>query len=200
LNTCAAGRFDRQISIDRPDIVGREAIFRVHLAKIKLDKAVEFYSERLAALTPGFAGADIANVANEAALMAARANKDAVGMADFESAVDRVIGGLEKKNKVGVGAGGWVEGCGPIGEWWVCGCVGGWVGCFGVGVGRFGRRENGDEVCALLYLVLLESLPTSSLPPCSSSAHLPCLPAFRACLPARPAGDQQGGAPHRGLP
>lgn len=100
-----AGRFDRQISIDRPDIIGREAIFRVHLAKIKLDKAVEFYSERLAALTPGFAGADIANVANEAALMAARADKDAVGMADFESAVDRVIGGLEKKNKVG-GAGG----------------------------------------------------------------------------------------------
>lgn len=94
------GRFDRQISIDRPDIIGREQIFRVHLAKIKLDKAVEYYSERLAALTPGFAGADIANVTNEAALMAARGNKDAVGMADFESAVDRVIGGLEKKNKV----------------------------------------------------------------------------------------------------
>ncbi len=58
------------------------------------------YSERLAALTPGFAGADIANVANEAALIAARGAKDAVGMVDFESAVDRVIGGLEKKNKV----------------------------------------------------------------------------------------------------
>ena len=61
---------------------------------------MEHYSERLAALTPGFAGADIANVANEAALIAARAQKDAVGMVDFENAVDRVIGGLEKKNKV----------------------------------------------------------------------------------------------------
>ena len=119
--TRPAGRFDRQISIDRPDIVGREAIFRVHLAKIKLDKAVEFYSERLAALTPGFAGADIANVANEAALMAARANKDAVGMADFESAVDRVIGGLEKKNKVGkwvplAGCRGWLPVGGRVGK------------------------------------------------------------------------------------
>lgn len=94
------GRFDRQVSIDRPDINGREEIFRVHLKNIKLDKPVEFYSERLAALTPGFAGADIANVCNEAALIAARGNKDAISMADFESAVDRVIGGLEKKNKV----------------------------------------------------------------------------------------------------
>lgn len=94
------GRFDRQVSIDRPDINGREEIFRVHLKKIKLDKPVEHYSERLAALTPGFAGADIANVCNEAALIAARANKDAISMVDFESAVDRVIGGLEKKNKV----------------------------------------------------------------------------------------------------
>lgn len=94
------GRFDRQISIDRPDINGREQIFRVHLAKIKLDQPVEFYSERLAALTPGFAGADIANVCNEAALIAARTDKTSVGMEDFESAVDRVIGGLEKKNKV----------------------------------------------------------------------------------------------------
>lgn len=97
--TCGC-RFDRQISIDRPDITGREHIFRIHLAKLKLDKPMEHYSERLAALTPGFAGADIANVANEAALIAARAQKDAVGMVDFESAVDRVIGGLEKKNKV----------------------------------------------------------------------------------------------------
>ncbi|KAL0056074.1 hypothetical protein WJX82_007524 [Trebouxia sp. C0006] len=94
------GRFDRQISIDRPDITGREHIFRIHLAKLKLDKPMTHYSERLAALTPGFAGADIANVANEAALIAARGAKDAVGMVDFESAVDRVIGGLEKKNKV----------------------------------------------------------------------------------------------------
>ena len=94
------GRFDRQISIDRPDIIGREHIFRVHLAKIKLDKPLEHYSERLAALTPGFAGADVANVCNEAALIAARGNKNAVAMIDFENAVDRVIGGLEKKNKV----------------------------------------------------------------------------------------------------
>jgi SpoVK/Ycf46/Vps4 family AAA+-type ATPase len=70
-----SGRFDRQIAIDRPDINGREAIFRVHLARITLDKDVGFYSERLAALTPGFAGADIANVCNEAALVAARSNK-----------------------------------------------------------------------------------------------------------------------------
>lgn len=94
------GRFDRQVSIDRPDINGREEIFRVHLKKIRLDKPIDHYSERLAALTPGFAGADIANVCNEAALIAARANKDAVTMYDFENAVDRVIGGLEKKNKV----------------------------------------------------------------------------------------------------
>ena len=97
---CRAYRFDRQISIDRPDITGREHIFRIHLAKLKLDKPMEHYSERLAALTPGFAGADIANVTNEAALIAARGAKDAVGMIDFEAAVDRVIGGLEKKNKV----------------------------------------------------------------------------------------------------
>lgn len=94
------GRFDRQVSIDRPDINGREEIFRVHLKKIRLDQPIDHYSERLAALTPGFAGADIANVCNEAALIAARANKDAVTMLDFENAVDRVIGGLEKKNKV----------------------------------------------------------------------------------------------------
>ena len=94
------GRFDRQISIDRPDVVGREAIFRIHLRKLRLDKEVGHYSERLAALTPGFAGADIANVANEAALIAARRGAPAVAMRDFESAVDRVIGGLEKKNKV----------------------------------------------------------------------------------------------------
>jgi AFG3 family protein len=94
------GRFDRQISLDRPDINGREQIFRVHLAKIRLDAPVDAYSERLAALTPGFAGADIANVCNEAALIAARGDKAAVGLADFEAAVDRVIGGLEKKHKV----------------------------------------------------------------------------------------------------
>ncbi|MEW5297394.1 MAG: hypothetical protein WDW36_000604 [Sanguina aurantia] len=94
------GRFDRTITVDVPDINGREQIFRVHLAKIKLTKAVEFYSERLSALTPGMAGADIANVCNEAALVAARANKESVDLIDFETAIDRVIGGLEKKNKV----------------------------------------------------------------------------------------------------
>ena len=74
---------------------------RVHLAKLKLVKPVEFYSERLAALTPGMSGADIANICNEAALVAARTEKEAVDMIDFETAIDRVIGGLEKKNKVG---------------------------------------------------------------------------------------------------
>ena len=94
------GRFDRQISLDRPDINGRKQIFGVHLAKIKTEKETDFYKERLAALTPGFAGADIANVCNEAALIAAREAKDFVQQIDFENAIDRVIGGLEKKNKV----------------------------------------------------------------------------------------------------
>ena len=93
-----AGRFDRQISIDKPDIVGREAIFKVHLEPIKTADDIE--PKKLAAQTPGFAGADIANVCNEAALIAARRNKDAVDMQDFQDAVDRVIGGLEKKNKI----------------------------------------------------------------------------------------------------
>lgn len=73
---------------------------RVHLAKIKLDKPIEHYAPRLAALTPGFAGADIANVVNEAALVAARTNRDSVTLADFETAADRIIAGLEKRNKV----------------------------------------------------------------------------------------------------
>jgi len=94
------GRFDRQITIDRPDIRGREQIFRVHLAKVTLHNPLEYYSERLAALTPGFSGADIANVCNEAALIAARNGRPDVDMQEFEAAVDRVIGGLEKKNKV----------------------------------------------------------------------------------------------------
>uniref|UniRef100_A0A7S0RHV4 AAA+ ATPase domain-containing protein n=1 Tax=Pyramimonas obovata TaxID=1411642 RepID=A0A7S0RHV4_9CHLO len=94
------GRFDRQITIDRPDIKGREQIFQVHLKQLKLDEDKEYYSQRLSALTPGFAGADIANVCNEAALVAARASKESIGMRDFEQAVDRIIGGLEKKNKV----------------------------------------------------------------------------------------------------
>mmetsp|Transcript_25919 Transcript_25919/g.35779 ORF Transcript_25919/g.35779 Transcript_25919/m.35779 type:complete len:526 (-) Transcript_25919:135-1712(-) len=94
------GRFDRQISIDRPDIKGREQIFQVHLGSLLLDHSIDHFSQRLAALTPGFAGADIANMCNEAALVAARAGKEAIGMQDFESAVDRIIGGIEKKHKV----------------------------------------------------------------------------------------------------
>lgn len=94
------GRFDRQITIDKPDIKGREQIFRIYLKKIKLDNEPSFYSERLAALTPGFAGADIANVCNEAALFAARNEETQVSLQHFEAAIDRVIGGLEKKNKV----------------------------------------------------------------------------------------------------
>ncbi|KAL4335398.1 hypothetical protein GQ457_07G034800 [Hibiscus cannabinus] len=94
------GRFDRQISIDKPDIKGREQIFLVYLRKIKLDQEPSFYSQRLAALTPGFAGADIANVCNEAALIAARSEGAQVSMEHFEAAIDRIIGGLEKKNRV----------------------------------------------------------------------------------------------------
>lgn len=92
------GRFDRQISIDKPDLKGREAIFKVHLKPIKISKTLDIH--KLAEQTPGFAGADIANVCNEAALIAARKGKDAVEMEDFQDAVDRVIGGLEKKNKI----------------------------------------------------------------------------------------------------
>ncbi len=92
------GRFDRQISIDRPDMVGREAIFKVHLGPIKISETLDIH--KLAEQTPGFAGADIANVCNEAALIAARKNKEAVDMSDFQDAIDRVIGGLEKKNKL----------------------------------------------------------------------------------------------------
>ena len=92
------GRFDRQISIDRPDLHGREAIFKVHLKPIKTAQTLDIH--KLAEQTPGFAGADIANVCNEAALIAARKNKESVDMSDFQDAIDRVIGGLEKKNKI----------------------------------------------------------------------------------------------------
>ena len=92
------GRFDRQITIDRPDLVGREAIFKVHLGPIKISQTLDIH--KLAEQTPGFAGADIANVCNEAALIAARKNKEAVDMQDFQDAIDRVIGGLEKRNKI----------------------------------------------------------------------------------------------------
>ena len=92
------GRFDRQIAIDKPDIVGREAIFKVHLKPLKLNKVVD--AKKLAAQTPGFAGAEIANVCNEAALIAARSDKKSIDMGDFHDAIDRTIGGLEKKNKI----------------------------------------------------------------------------------------------------
>ncbi|MXV14914.1 ATP-dependent zinc metalloprotease FtsH [Hufsiella ginkgonis] len=92
------GRFDRQVSIDKPDLVGREQIFKVHLKPIKLAEGVD--AKKLSAQTPGFAGAEIANVCNEAALIAARRDKQAVDMQDFQDAIDRVIGGLEKKNKI----------------------------------------------------------------------------------------------------
>lgn len=92
------GRFDRQISIDKPDLIGREHIFNVHLKPLKLAEEVD--AKKLSAQTPGFAGAEIANVCNEAALIAARKNKKAIEMQDFQDAIDRVIGGLEKKNKI----------------------------------------------------------------------------------------------------
>ncbi|MES2690465.1 MAG: ATP-dependent zinc metalloprotease FtsH, partial [Bacteroidota bacterium] len=92
------GRFDRQISIDKPDLAGRAEIFRVHLKPLKLSEDVD--ANRLATQTAGFAGAEIANVCNESALIAARKSKDRIEMIDFQDAIDRVIGGLEKKNKI----------------------------------------------------------------------------------------------------
>ena len=92
------GRFDRQIGIDRPDLKGREAIFKVHLKTIKINDTVT--ADVLAEMTPGFAGAEIANICNEAALIAARRNQDSIGLDDFNYALDKVIGGLEKKNKL----------------------------------------------------------------------------------------------------
>ena len=93
-----AGRFDRQIEVGLPELNERKEIFDVHLRKLKLDKNLD--RDFLAKQTPGFSGADIANVCNEAALIAARHNKDFVGKEDFLAAVDRIIGGLERKNKV----------------------------------------------------------------------------------------------------
>ena len=92
------GRFDRQIVVDRPDINGREAILKVHAQHVKLEKEVDL--KVIAARTPGFVGADLANLLNEAALTAARHNKKMVDMADLEEAIDRVIAGLEKKSRV----------------------------------------------------------------------------------------------------
>jgi cell division protease FtsH len=93
-----AGRFDRQVVVDRPDVRGREAILRVHARHVRL--APEVSLQVIAARTPGFAGADLANILNEAALLAARKGKDAVEQADLEEAIDRVVAGLERKSRV----------------------------------------------------------------------------------------------------
>jgi cell division protease FtsH len=93
-----AGRFDRQVLVDRPDKKGREAILKVHLPKAKLDSSVK--PEQIAALTPGFTGADLANLVNEAALLATRRNGDSVTMADFDNAIERIVAGLEKRNRL----------------------------------------------------------------------------------------------------
>jgi cell division protease FtsH len=92
------GRFDRQVLVDKPDMKGREAIFKVHTRKLKLSSKLDL--KQLAAQTPGFAGAEIANVCNEAAILAVRNNRDEVTMSDFEAAIERIIAGLEKKNKL----------------------------------------------------------------------------------------------------
>jgi len=91
------GRFDRHVAIDKPDIRGREAILRVHVKEVKLGSEVDL--KKIAGMTPGFVGADLANLVNEAALVAARRDRDEVTMADFQEAADRIIGGLEKKNR-----------------------------------------------------------------------------------------------------
>ncbi len=93
-----AGRFDRQIYVDMPDVVERKEIFKVHLKPLKLEEGLDL--DFLAKQTPGFSGADIANICNEAALIAARHDKKAVQKQDFLDAVDRIVGGLEKKNKI----------------------------------------------------------------------------------------------------
>ncbi len=92
------GRFDRHVLVDRPDISGREDILRVHVKNVKLDEKVDL--KDIASITPGFVGADLANLVNEAALLAARAEKRAVGINEFNEAVERVTAGLEKKNRV----------------------------------------------------------------------------------------------------
>ena len=92
------GRFDRQVVLDRPDINGREAILKIHSRNVLLGPDVDF--RKIASLTPGFVGADLANLINEAALLAGRKDKETVDSADFDEAIDRVVGGLEKKNRV----------------------------------------------------------------------------------------------------
>ena len=93
-----AGRFDRQIAVGNPDLIGRMQILQIHSKNVKL--APDFDLERAARMTPGFSGADLANVMNEAALLAARRNAKAVTMQDFEAAIERVVAGLEKKTRV----------------------------------------------------------------------------------------------------
>ncbi len=92
------GRFDRHVVVDRPDIVGREEILKIHARIVKLSPDVDL--KVIASRTPGFVGADLANIVNEAALLAARKNKESVEMADIEEAIDRVIAGLEKKKEI----------------------------------------------------------------------------------------------------
>jgi cell division protease FtsH len=93
-----AGRFDRQVLVDRPDKKGRLQILQVHLKKVRL--SADFDPDQIAALTPGFTGADLANLVNEAALLATRRGGDSVGLADFTAAVERIVAGLEKKNRL----------------------------------------------------------------------------------------------------
>jgi cell division protease FtsH len=92
------GRFDRQVLVDRPDINGREAILKIHSKNVLLDSEVDL--RKIAGRTPGFVGADLANIINEAALLAARKDKEEVGLADFDEAIDRIVAGLQKKNRV----------------------------------------------------------------------------------------------------
>jgi cell division protease FtsH len=92
------GRFDRHVSVDRPDVRGREAILKVHVARVKLDGSVDL--KEVARITPGFVGADLANLVNEAALLAARTSKPAVTMLEFNEGVERVVAGLEKRQRV----------------------------------------------------------------------------------------------------
>lgn len=92
------GRFDRQVVVDRPDLHGREAILKVHAKEVKLEEGLDMHS--VAAMTPGFVGADLANLVNEAALLAARRNKKSVSMPEFEEAIDRIMTGLEKKKRL----------------------------------------------------------------------------------------------------
>jgi cell division protease FtsH len=93
-----AGRFDRQVLVDRPDRIGRIAILKVHVRKVRLAPDVD--TDQIASLTPGFSGADLANLVNEAALLATRRGADAVAMEDFTSAIERIVAGLEKKNRL----------------------------------------------------------------------------------------------------